>query len=495
VADWTGALEVSFGYDPKDATTGLGWWSDRIHPDDLDDVLTKVARFREAGAPATMALSYLWRRADDKYAAVADRWTALRAPDGTLVKAVVGMVDVTATREVEQQLRQSQKMEAVGQLTGGIAHDFNNLLGIVIGNLDILSDLDPVKSDPLAATLTDEALRGALRGAELNRRLLAFARRQSLSPEVVAVDRTLEGVAEILRRSLGERINVEIRLDDGLWPIRVDASQFDAALLNLAVNARDAMPDGGDLTIEARNATFDAEYADAAIDVRPGDYVAISVADTRTGMTPEVLGRVFEPFFTTKEVGRGTGLGLSMVHGFVKQSGGHVTIYSEIGRGTVVRLYLPHATIAGPHKETGALPAAEGGGGERILVVEDNPILRGVVVRLLTSLGYRITETGDATEAMRMLEDGIAIDLLFTDVVIPGPMDGIELARRARRLRPGLKVLLTSGFTERAAARTNGHAADHGPLPPLLSKPYRKAELATTVAAILAARDRTEGDA
>jgi CheY-like chemotaxis protein len=302
---------------------------------------------------------------------------------------------------------------------------------------------------------------------------------------MIEVGRVLDGVAEMLKRTLGERIRIETTVEANAWPIKVDPSQLEATLVNLAVNARDAMPDGGNLTIEGRNVTLDNDYADTHMEVKPGDYVVISVADTGSGMTPEVLSRVFEPFFTTKEVGRGTGLGLSMVHGFVRQSGGHVAIYSEVGHGTVVRIYLPRAEATAPAALGLDTESERQSQARNILVVEDNEALRSVVVRMLASLGHRTIEATDAPSALEVLSAKSAIDLLFTDVVLPGPLDGIGLAKQARLERPGLKVLLTSGFTERTAARGNGRTDSREPLPPLLGKPYRKADLAKAVLSAL----------
>jgi PAS domain S-box-containing protein len=392
--------------------------------------------------------------------------------------AFVGIIrDVTERREAEtqrEQLRQSQKMEAVGQLTGGLAHDFNNLLAIVIGNLDMLRELR--SEDPVTDELARDALESALRGADLTRRLLAFARRQPLQPERVDINEVIGAIVRLLARTLGENISIEMSLSPNVWPVQIDRVQFEAVIANLATNARDAMPRGGVLLIDTRNDHLDEASAIAQADVTPGDYVAVEVSDSGTGMLPEILSRIFEPFFTTKEQGKGTGLGLSMVFGFMKQSGGHITVYSEPGRGTTFRLYLPRMrdSIAAPD-ERSEQPASLGGT-ETILVVEDNAGLRRIVVRQLGEAGYRVLEAPDADVAMTIINSPEPIHLLLTDVVMPGAMDGRELAHAATIHRPLLRTLLTSGFPD---GRWGGSGAHKGRR--LLSKPYRREELRRAV--------------
>ncbi|HET6158091.1 MAG TPA: PAS domain-containing protein [Dongiaceae bacterium] len=385
--------------------------------------------------------------------------------------------DITERKAIEQQLRQAVKMEAVGQLTGGVAHDFNNLLGIIIGNLDIAAE--HAKDAALRETI-QEALGGALRGAELTRRLLAFSRNQPLQAAIIDLNQGLPQVATMLRRTLGEQIVVELHPGTGLWPARVDPAQLDEAILNLAINARDAMPKGGTLSIETSNTHLDDDYAARHAEVKAGDYVQISISDTGVGMTPDVVERCFEPFFTTKGIEKGTGLGLSMVYGFVKQSGGHIKIYSEIGHGTSVKIYLPRAgAAAGARAEAPkAMPPA---GSELILMVEDNKDLRTVTVKQLADLGYRTLEAENAKVALQMLAAHPEIDLLFTDIIMPGGMTGTELAREARRLYPKLKILLTSGYTARAMA--NGFHDIEGL--ELLNKPFRKRDLAQKLRTVL----------
>jgi CheY-like chemotaxis protein len=368
-------------------------------------------------------------------------------------------------------------MEAIGQLTGGLAHDFNNLLGIIIGNLDLLRDLHRGDSD--ADEFASEALQAALRGADLTRRLLAFARRQPLQPQSIDVNELVAGTTKLLRRTLGEAIEITLELGDDLWSIIADPAQLEASLANLATNARDAMPRGGRLMIATSNRHLDADYAAEHPEVTAGDYVLIEMSDTGTGMPPDVMRRIFEPFYTTKERDKGTGLGLSMVFGFLKQSGGHINVYSEEGVGTTFRLYLPRAAAAAPGRER-APSALARGGGEVVLAVEDNASLRRVVVRQLKELGYSVLEAETAISALALLERE-KVDLLFTDIVMPGDCDGFELARTALTRWPGIKVVLTSGFPE---AKLNGRLGGT-PDARLLSKPYRKEDLARVLREVL----------
>jgi CheY-like chemotaxis protein len=363
-----------------------------------------------------------------------------------------------------------------------VAHDFNNMLAIVIGSLDIARrklDRDPAR----AAQSIDNAVQGAERAAQLTARLLAFSRPQPLAPRAVDVNRLVSGMSELLRRTIGEQIRFETVLAGGLWSAFVDAAQLENAVINLSVNARDAMPDGGMLTIETGNTHLDDAYVAAHSDVPPGQYVMISVTDTGSGMAPEVIERAFEPFFTTKGVGKGTGLGLSQVFGFVKQSGGHVKIYSEPGHGTSVKLYLKrhHGAVDAADPSTddgGALPQSRPG--ETILVVEDEAQVRLMSVDALRELGYVVLHADDAEQALEMLGGVARVDLLFTDVIMPG-MNGRKLAERAAALRPGLKVLFTTGYTKNAIVH-NG-VLDHDVS--LLSKPFTVRQLAAKIRDVL----------
>jgi PAS domain S-box-containing protein len=384
--------------------------------------------------------------------------------------------DLTARRRMEQDLVQAQKMEAVGQLTGGIAHDFNNLLTVIIGNLEMLEAR--VASDERAANWIKEAFETAQLGAELTGRLLAFARRQPLNPRIVDVAALIAQAAELLRRTLGERVEIRCVSGDKLYRTLVDPGQLENAIINLGINARDAMPDGGILTIEASNADVDADYALMQSDMRQGRYVVVSVTDNGVGMTPEVRERAFEPFFTTKPVGAGTGLGLSMVYGFVKQSGGHVQIYSEVGKGTTIRIYLPHTADA---EEAAAAPSdssmkAYAAKGETVLVAEDDERVRRVTVARLNNLGYRVVEAENGPSALAALEamNG-KVDLLFTDIVMPG-MSGSDLAVEVRRRIPGLKVILTSGYAQPDVLQRGMAESTNW-----LKKPHTALELARTL--------------
>jgi signal transduction histidine kinase len=376
-----------------------------------------------------------------------------------------------ALQRTSEQLHQVQKMEAIGNLTGGIAHDFNNLLAVVIGNLDLLRDR--LKDDPRTAALVDAALQASTRGAELTRQLVAFARRQPLEPKRTDVNDLVSETMGLLERILEG--NIEVRLDTApaVWPVMIDPAQLSAAIANLVTNARDAMPQGGQLMIETRNTHLDADYAALNAGVVPGDFVLIEVSDTGTGMPPETLAQAFEPFFTTKEAGRGTGLGLSMVFGFVKQSHGHIKLYSEVGHGTTVRIYLPRVEREAVIAEVES-PAVPHEGYETILVVEDDADVRDMVVRQLTTLGHTVIAAATPQAALALVKDpATQIDLLFTDLLMPGGMNGLELARLARVERPGLKVLFTSGYS--AGTLRSGDKLTE--VEHFLGKPYRRGDL------------------
>jgi nitrogen-specific signal transduction histidine kinase/CheY-like chemotaxis protein len=387
--------------------------------------------------------------------------------------------DTTARKAVEQRLRQAQKMEATGQFTGGIAHDFNNLLTVIMGNAETLTKA--LVGNPRLMSVATQLSIAAQRGADLTRSLLAFSRKLVLQPAVTDVDQLVSRMDELLRRTLGEHIHIKVVTCSGLWFAIVDPAHLEAAILNLAVNGRDAMPQGGELTIATGNAELDRSYAEQDEGLGVGSYVMISVTDTGAGMTPDVAGRAFEPFFTTKEVGKGTGLGLSMVYGFVKQSNGHIKIDSEAGRGTTVRLYLPRSLQAdAPSVAPGGGPECVGGA-ETILVVEDDPMVHTYVTRQIQSLGYRVLSARSGVAALDVLRQAEPIDLLFTDVVMPGAMDGPELVVEALRLRPDLRVLYTSGYTENSGMRRRRL----GPDDELLSKPYRREDLAARLRKVL----------
>ncbi|MBY4593302.1 MULTISPECIES: ATP-binding protein [Rhizobium] len=378
-------------------------------------------------------------------------------------------------------LRQAQKLEAIGQLTGGVAHDFNNLLQIIVGNLDTLTRNLPPEAGRLRRAAS-QAMNGARRAAALTQRLLAFARRQPLDPKPIDTNSLIRGMSELLHRTLGEIYNIEVVLAAGLWKAEADPNELESALLNLAINARDAMPDGGKLTIETFNAHLDEAYASSHAEVIPGQYTAISVSDTGTGMDTETLSHVFEPFFTTKDQGKGTGLGLSQVYGFVKQSKGHVKIYSEVGEGTTVKIYLPRLFSDGAGEEVAEAPAIpEAAAGEVILVVEDDPDVRAYSVESLRELGYHVLEAKDGPAALQALSSYGNVDLIFSDVVLPSGMSGADVVAKARETNPTQKALFTTGYSRNAIVH-------HGRLDKgvhLLPKPFSFEDLAVRVRDVL----------
>jgi PAS domain S-box-containing protein len=398
--------------------------------------------------------------------------TGVRRRGGNVYSLLVR--DITAKLAAEEQMRQSQKMEAIGQLTGGIAHDFNNVLTAITSIISILAD--GVADKPQLSEATKLIAAAARRGAELTRRLLAFARKQPLEPRETDINALIINAQKLFRPSLGEHIEIDVCLDENAWPALVDPTQLTTALLNLAVNARDAMPKGGKLTLETKNEMLDETYSRAYTEVTPGEYVMVAVSDTGGGIPASIRDKIFDPFFSTKGVGKGTGLGLSMVYGFVKQSGGHINVYSEEGHGTTIRLYLPRASTPEEIVEAAA-PSLIEGGMETILVVEDDALVRKSVTTQIQSLGYQTISVASGAEALAVVERGESFDLLFTDVIMPGSINGRELAEEVVKRRPGMKVLFTSGYTEDAIFH-------HGRLDPgvlLLAKPYSKAEIARMI--------------
>ena len=455
---------------------GLGWQR-AVHPDDREQVFGTWKQAVNNRAHAQVEYRFL--HADGTIRWVIGQVVEIAGPDGGIAGYIGTLTDVTDRRALEMQLAQAMKMDAMGKLTGGMAHDFNNYLGVIIGNLDLVQESET--ADPAATTLIDSALSGALRAADLTKSLLAFSHRQPLDPRIANVNELLHNAVAMLQRTLGEDIALSIDFDDSLKPVRIDHAQLDSSIVNLASNARDAMPDGGTLTIATRSRQFDDAYVELHPSVTPGDYVMIEVRDSGGGIDPDTLDRVLEPFFTTKPKGHGTGLGLSMVYGFAKQSGGHLEIESESGHGTAVRMYLP-ADVS--YVDDDAILHDDGfsttspSGDETIIVVEDNEQLRRTTVDQLITLGYRVieAENGDAARAL-IEDDDLALDLLFTDIVMPGELDGYRLAKRALAHRPEIKVLLTSGFPGDSLATENGQEPSFR----LLGKPYRKQELAVAV--------------
>ena len=475
---WNENLLKQFGHDPATMSGDESGWAKMVHADDRQRVLAGL-KLAISGNATNWSDEYRFLRADGGVATVVDRGFIIRDNGGKAERMLGSIIDMTERRELDERLRQSQKLEAVGHLTGGVAHDFNNLLTVILGNAEQLREqLTEEQSLRLLAEMTMTA---AERGAELTHRLLAFARRQALEPKRIDVNGLIEGMDALLRRTLGENIEIEVVRRAGLWATEVDPGQLEVALLNLAINSRDAMPGGGRLTIETANAQLDDHYAMSHDEVVPGQYVMISVSDTGCGMDSATLARAFEPFFTTKEVGKGSGLGLSMVYGFVKQSGGHAKIYSEAGEGSTVRLYFRRDTGGNvDHAECTAEPKVVGGR-EHILVVEDDELVRDHVVTQLRALGYRVMEAAAGPQALELLQQVSDFDLLFTDVVMPGGLNGPQVADAARSLRPGIRILFTSGYTENAIVH-------HGRVDAgveLLSKPYRRQELAAKVRKVL----------
>ena len=485
VTTWNkGALAIK-GYSAEEI---IGQHYSRFHiPEDLKNGLPALALRQAANEGKFEVEGWRVRKDGTRFWAsvVID---AIHDQSGTLIgfaKVTRDETERRAARQLVEQTRERmlemQKMEAVGQLTGGVAHDFNNLLTIIIGNLETAQRQIGASTESVFTRLKrviDNAMIGAQRAATLTQRLLAFSRRQPLSPRVLDVNRFTVGAAEFLQRSLGENVQVEAVGGAGVWPIEADIQQLEAALLNLAVNARDAMPDGGKLTIETSNAFLDQEYCRGNPEVAPGQYVLIGVTDAGMGMTKDVASRAFEPFFTTKNVGQGTGLGLSQVYGFVKQSGGHIKIYSEPGEGTTVKLYFPRLqrqSIPDSASNETQRVDAEGQQGETILIVEDDQDVRAYLLDTIRNLKYSVLDAPDPLAALSLIERGsIRIDLLLTDVVMP-VMSGRELATRAKTIRPDLKVIFMTGYSRNAIV----HQGRLDPDVDLIQKPISQAELAS----------------
>lgn len=455
-------------------------WLDRIHDEDRASALDALRGLGEGGGYST---EYRWRCADGEYRYFLDQGVVAPAGGGDQPRIYGAMLDVHDRRLLEQQLLHSQKLDAIGKLTGGIVHDFNNMLTVVIGNLDRMRRSKGI--DATTATRLEHALQGALHCRDITRRLLGFARQQSLSPQAIDLNGLINSLSDLVARTLGERVEITRTLAGELWQICCDASQIEAALLNLLVNARDAMPEGGRVTISTANVTID-EPPMSPRSLPAGEYVVLEVADTGAGMSKDVLDRAFEAFFTTKGAAHGTGLGLSTIHTFVKRSGGDLTIESHPGEGTTVRIYLPRHQNAdrrpqrpGDGEQGAELPVARDG--DVVLVVEDEEAVRRTAVNALRELGYHVLEAGNAAAALDALERSARVDMLFTDVIMPGSANGHELAREALQRRPGLKVLLTSAYD----GDTLGSAIEHAP-GQFLRKPYRDFELARAVHEALA---------
>ena len=477
---WNDAVTAVFGYARDELDHGRQGWQACVHPADrqrIADSVTEVIASNEV----------LWRgeyrfiKKDGQVANVVDRGFVIRGEAGRAVRMVGSMLDISERIDMEARLREAQKLEAVGHLTGGVAHDFNNLLTVILGNSEVMAEQ---ADDAMLSQMAQMTAAAAQRGAELTRRLLAFARRQPLDPELTDVNGLVQALHPLIKRTLPANIELETVLAPQLGLIEIDASELDTALLNLVVNARDAMTDGGKLTIETANSVLDEHYAERHTEVTAGDYVMIGVSDTGSGMDTETMRRAFEPFFTTKAVGKGSGLGLSMVFGFTKQSGGHIKIYSEPGEGTCVKLYFPRSQDTQRLDRRPATKPPAQGGSEHILIAEDDELVLAHLEGQLRSLGYRVTVAMSGPAALNALENAPDIDLLLTDIIMPGGMNGRELAEQAAARYPQLKILFTSGYTENAVV----HQGRLDPGVELLGKPYTRQELATKVRSVL---DRT----
>jgi|TARA_R100001143_G_scaffold29822_1_gene29103 PAS domain S-box-containing protein len=471
---WSDSFATLFGVYSGEAEPSLKGWEKRIHPDDRSRVVNNLNRAIDTHQQG-WSDNYKFLRQDGSYADVLDRGYVIYNDANDAIRMVGGITDISERLEMEEKLRQSQRLEAVGQLTGGVAHDFNNLLTVIVGNAEIITE--SLDAESRLRGLSEMIQEAADRGSDLIQSLLAFARRQPLDPKHIDANQLLKNFQSLLSRSIGEAIQLELALQPDLWLAQVDPGQLENALLNLALNARDAMPSGGRLLIETLNVSLSEDYG-SQHDVSPGEYVIIGVSDTGVGIAPENLDRVFEPFYTTKSKEKGTGLGLAMVYGFARQSLGHINVYSELAQGTTIRLYLPRSPEEVTAAENSAvLPTQPKTGQEHILIVEDDDLVRSYVISQLELMGYQVISASNGIEAMEIIQSDTKIDLLFTDVVMPGGMSGRDLSDKALRIRPQLKVLFTSGYTENSIVH-------HGRLDPgvmLLSKPYSRDELTTKI--------------
>ncbi len=501
---WNDALYDVFGFARADVRATGEWWLANIAPADRDRVKASIHAVID-GEGDHWSEEYCFLNSEGQPVPVLDRGYVIRDAQGKATRMIGAMLDLTERRraeqilrelnerleervaatiaereEIEQTLRQAQKMEAVGQLTGGIAHDFNNMLAVTMGSLDLMKRRVPPE-DTRMHRYIESALEGCRRSANLTQRLLAFSRQQTLSPKTVEINKLVSNMSELLRHSIGADVQLETVLSGGVWRTHVDPNQLENVLLNLAVNARDAMPEGGHLTIETQNAYLDSHYAASELGIKAGQYVMIAVTDTGTGMPPDVIEKAFDPFFTTKEVGKGTGLGLSQVYGFVKQSGGHVRIYSEPGQGTTVKVYLPRDEQPAVEVTTETRPGEiRGEASELIMVVDDEPSVRRFTCEALIELGYGVIEVATPSAAVQMLKERADIALLFSDIVMP-ETNGFELVEQSLQIRPDLKILHSSGYTRNSVVR--GRALDSQLN--LITKPFSIDELAVRVREVL----------
>jgi PAS domain S-box-containing protein len=475
---WSDGLLQQFGHHPDPGAEMPTIWRANIHPDDemhVDDMFDKLI-LGEIGA---LHEQYRFRRADGTWAQVEDHAYPIHDSEGRIVRVIGSMEDISDRLKMEDSLRQSQKLEAVGQLTGGVAHDFNNLLTIIMGNTELLQD--SLEEDNPLRRFADVIAVAADRAAELIDRLLAFSRKQMLRPQVTDVNSLITDFDGILRRTLGEDIDIEIDLTNDVWPTEIDLAQAETAILNLAINARDAMKGGGSLTIETANVVLDGDYVANEPNLDAGQYIVIAVSDTGHGIPKDHITQVFQPFFTTKAVGQGTGLGLSMVHGFIKQTGGHIRIYSEVNEGTTVKLYFPRYVGDREQHSATSQNSPLQHGRETILVIEDDLLICQQLMAQLTGLGYRVVTASAGPPALDILRDRSDIDLLLTDVILPGGMNGRQIANAALAIHSDLKVLFMSGYTENAIVHHGRLDSDVN----FLGKPFRRFELAAKVREVL----------
>ena len=464
-----------FGYEQPVASWGQARFMEHIHPDDRE---LAANAFAEAAVNGTLSLVCRIVRADRETRWIDVKGRAQYFEDGKPIRMAGVLIDTTDQQRTEDALRQAQKMEAIGQLTGGVAHDFNNLLTVIIGGLDMLIRR-PEKTDRVLR-LAEAAMTAARRGEQLTQQLLAFSRKGLLRPETLNPNRLLIDFETLAKRAAGESIHLGLDLDPGIDPIRIDAAQFESAVLNLIVNARDAMPAGGNIHLRSKNLRLDSKFVSGK-EIAPGDYVMIAVQDEGGGMDAATMSHVFEPFFTTKDVGKGSGLGLSQVYGFVRSAGGYVSLESTPGIGTTVTLFFPKSSDAASEEtqpSSSKVPLRSANKGETVLLVEDDEQVLQMAVESLEDLRYIVIVARNAREALAHLEGDDRIDLMFSDVVMPGGMNGAQLAAEARRLRPGLRILLTSGYV---VAQSEILDSDL----PVLSKPYQRDELAQQLRLVL----------
>lgn len=474
---WSNMVAPIFGYEKRPDNPSFDMFISIVHPDDQQNVRDAIDK--SLAGIENYEIEHRVIRPDGEIRWVHEKGNVEKDADGNPTKMLGVVRDITQKRDTAEQLYQAQKMEAVGQLTGGIAHDFNNLLAVMLGNTELLEDY--ISDDENARYHYDKIKQTIENSAALTQRLLVFSRKQALASETIDIRGLVGGLDDMLRRALGETIDLRAIHAVDLWSAFIDPHQLENALVNLAVNAHSAMPKGGTLTIETANITLDEAYAKQNEEATPGDYVVVSVTDTGTGISPEILNKVFEPFFTTKDIGEGSGLGLSMIYGFVKQSNGHITVSSKLDYGTTFKLYFPRSQdIAAPKNAKVATPIFEPASG-RILIVEDNPHVRNVPTKILRIQGYDVTEAKDGAEAIDHLQNGQPFDLLFTDVVLPGNLNGIEIAEEAVLIQPDIKILYTSGYAESAI----NHSDKLIPGVTLINKPYNRSDLLEKVSTIL----------